>query len=307
MDADRAADVAATFDLGRPAVERPAFIARGAMGQLWRLQTDAGRWAVKVLFDGADHGDPLPRDVAVQEAAAATGVRLPQVRLTPDGRAVVGGVRVYEWVDLAPKLVPPVDAATAAEAGDVLGRLHAHALRPEAGETVDDWYVTAPPPAAWEDLAARADAAGASWAAGLRDRLDHLVELGRFVAASRCDHADVVVCHRDFDPSNVFRPSAGGPLVVLDWENAGPLSASAELAMAVSAWVGDGDDGPFLDAYRGAGGQGVITGPETFATATATTLNYLRVVVLQALEDGEHRAFAEPIIDAILRAQGWTP
>lgn len=132
MDTTRAAAIAVAFDLPEP-VGPPEFVARGSMGRLWRLRTADGRsWAVKVLFDWG-HPDPSGRDVELQEAAAVAGISLPRACRAPDGRVVVDGVRVYEWVDLLPRPSPP-DAASLDEAGRVLGALHALALRPHPGE-----------------------------------------------------------------------------------------------------------------------------------------------------------------------------
>ena len=292
MDPTRAASVATTFALGEPA--GPAtFVARGSMGELWRLRTVDGRtWAVKTLFGWGDP-EPTGRDVALQHAAAGAGIALPAPCRAVDGRIVVNGVRVYEWVDLAPLPWPP-DAATVEEAGRILGALHALALAPDEGEEVDEWYRTAPEPSLLADLAERGRRAGRPWAAPVLDRLGLLTELHAIVrAAAASPPTDVIVCHRDFTPDNVFRPADGGALVVVDWENAGALSAEAELAATVATWCGSADPRPLLDGYAAGGGTASIAGPASFATNTATRLNYLRVMAEQSLADDEHRAFAD--------------
>lgn len=292
--------MSATFALGEP-VGAPTFVARGAMGELWRLDAAGGRrWAVKVLFDWVAV-DPRPRDLDLQAAAAGAGITLPRPRLATDGRAVVDGVRVYEWVDLAPLLQWPIDDATLAEAGAILGTLHALALAPGPDEEVDEWYRTAPAPAHFEELADRGDAAGRTWAPVLRARIDRLAELANLVASAPSMDDDVILCHCDLTVDNVFRPAAGGPLVALDWENAGPLSAEAELAMTVSSWAPPTQWEPFLRAYEAAGGTARLRGPASFATTVATILNYLRVLVDHSLDDDGHRAFAEPKIERMLR------
>src|SRR5215472_17551509 len=159
--------VAAIFSLG-PVLGIPGYVARGAMGEVWQLETSSGRWAVKWLFPWVP-ADPRPADVAFQLAAAAAGIPLPCPVLTADGAAVAaaGGqpVRVYEWVDLGPPLATPVPPATAAEVGRLLGTLHALGL--EAGEPEDSWYTRVQPDDYWDGLIARATAAGAPWAGQL--------------------------------------------------------------------------------------------------------------------------------------------
>ena len=300
MELDRASAVAEAFALGEPA-GRPQFVARGAMGELWRLETTAGqRWAVKALFEWADT-DPCPRDLVLQEAADEAGIRLPAPRLAPDGRAVVDRARVYAWADLAP-LPRPFDDELLGQAGRILGTLHALALPPEPGEEVDDWYLAAPSADELAHLVERAHASGGSWASALENWLPRLVELSELVATTPPGVHDVIVCHRDLTPDNVFLDgSAGRSLVVVDWENAGPLSAEAELALTISSWAPPTRWPPFLDGYQAAGGPAALTGPASFVTSVATDLNYLRVLVDHALEDGAHRAFAEPELEARLQ------
>src|ERR1700734_571283 len=55
--------LAEIFSLGR-VLSIPGYVARGAMGEVWRFETSAGRWAVKWQFPWAP-AEPRPRDVAV--------------------------------------------------------------------------------------------------------------------------------------------------------------------------------------------------------------------------------------------------
>ena len=116
---ERWTELARRFDLGqvRGAAQ---FVARGAMGEVWRLETIRGAWAVKWRFPWGPV-QPRPADVGVQLAAAAAGIPLPVPVLTPAGEAVarIGSrhVRVYEWAELARPAEPPVSDRTAAEAG----------------------------------------------------------------------------------------------------------------------------------------------------------------------------------------------
>src|SRR5262245_55695506 len=96
------ADVARAFGLGEPVtLEGP--VARGEQGQVWRLTTPEGTWAVKEPFE------PLDLEEAgwcahFQEAAVLAGVPAPRVVRAADGEVVadVGTAQVllYEWVDL---------------------------------------------------------------------------------------------------------------------------------------------------------------------------------------------------------------
>lgn len=303
MDLARAAAVTAAFGLGEPS-RAPAFVARGAMGEIWRVETDDGRaWAVKSLFEWAE-SDPRPPDLELQAAAAAAGIRLPAPRTAPDGRAVIDLARVYEWAELRP-IERPFDDEVLAEAGTILGTLHSLALPPRPGEVVDEWYLQAPSADELTHLVDRARRAERPWAAALQDHLPRLVELAELVAESSLAADDVIVCHCDLTPDNVFRAAGGDALLVVDWENAGPLSAEAELGMTISSWAAPDRWRAFLDGYEAAGGPATLRGPASFATSVATVLNYLRVLVDHSLEDGKHRAFAEPQLEARLHGDGF--
>jgi aminoglycoside phosphotransferase (APT) family kinase protein len=286
------------FGLGQVTGD-PDYVTRGFMGEIWCLTTSRGRFAVKWQFPWAPD-DPHPADVQVQLAAAAAGIPLPLPVLAPDGVAVaeVGGrlVRIYEWVDLAGPAVPPVPAAMAAEAGRLLGLLHSLAIPASGYETtVDPWYTRVPDAAYWTALAERAIAAGTAWGSGLASARGLIADLGNLVIPPS---TPPVICHRDFNPDNVF-PSADGDLVVLDWENAGPLSPERELGYAVFTWCADehGLDQvaarALVAAYAEASGRDVVIDHGFFATAIATHVNVLGVVAEQALDEPGHRAFAE--------------
>jgi Ser/Thr protein kinase RdoA (MazF antagonist) len=292
------------FGLGEITAD-PAYVARGAMGEIWRLATAAGVFAVKWQFEWAP-SDPRPADVGTQLAAAAAGIRLPAPVLAPDGTAVaeIHGrpARVYEWADLAPGLTPPVPVAVAAEAGRLLGLLHGLAL--EADGPVDPWYLKVPADDYWADLAQRALAGGADWAPRLAAARGLIADLSKLAVPSA--GRPPVVCHRDFNPDNVFPAAGDGGLVVLDWENSGPLSPDRELGYAVFAWcTGEGRynrgaAGALLAGYASASGTAPELRPDFFGTAVAAHVNVLSVMAEQALAEPEHRSSAEEFIAALL-------
>jgi len=302
-------DLASQFALGRITTD-PQYVTRGAMGEIWRLETSGGRWAVKCQFPWAP-ADPRPADIAVQRAAAQAGIPLPLPATTPDGSAVatIDGrpARVYEWVDLRGAIELPAPAATAAEAGRLLGLLHGLALapQPENGHPIDPWYTEVPDVTYWAGLVGRAKADGATWAPSLAAARGLIADLTELVLPPPPD-APLIICHRDFNPDNVFPAAHDGRLVVLDWENCGPLSADREVGYAVFTWCsGNGEfDQAAADAllagYASASGAATAVGPDFFATAVATHLNVLRVMAEQALAEPEHRRFAEGFIADLL-------
>jgi aminoglycoside phosphotransferase (APT) family kinase protein len=292
------------FDLG--AMRRtPAYVARGAMGEIWQLETTQGRWAVKWQFPWAPT-DARPYDLQVQRSAASAGIPLPPpvTTLGGDGVIPVGDrhARVYEWVELGPALRPPVGEHRAAQVGRLLGILHGLSMKAEV--PVDPWYTEAPLPGVWATLADRARAAGAAWGTKLADASALIEELTTLVAPA--PQRPPVICHRDFGPANVIPATPGGQLVVLDWENAGPLDAGRELGYVLLTWTAASGQfaGAAADAlfsgYAAASGRDPQLEAGDFTTAVAVHLNFLRVMADQAIGDPAHRRYAERQIASLL-------
>jgi len=287
------AGVASRFGLG-PLIGEPTPAARGANGWIWKLVTDSGQYAVKQLQDWVDASE-VPFDVEFQLAAARAGVALPRPVLTPEGAAVVDRVRVYEWVELGDEMAVPVSTDVATQAGEILGRIHSIGLPPP--QDLDPWYVTPPGREQWESVVEQATESGQPWTESLAVDLDFLLELaGRFLVDTVGPR---ITCHRDFDPKNVLPTAEDASLVVLDWENAGPGAADAEVAASLLAWTSSGADvdldaaAAFLSAYRGVTGFDTRVTEQSFSTSIVTHLNFLKVMAYQAIHDDRgNREFA---------------
>ena len=290
-------DELAPFDLG-DVVGEPALVARGAQGLIWRVRTARGVYAVKRLQPWVAF-PPVPFDVGVQLAALAAGVPLPAPVLAPDGRAVVGRIRVYEWVELGPALEGPVTSERAAEVGDLLGRIHRLGVPPE-GET-GEWFLVPPTEAQWRQVL---DTDVASpWVELVTRELPHLLEISRrFTVTST---RPTITCHADLNPTNLLPAAADGRLVVLDWENAGPLPADAELAGALLDWTAGRDGEVDVEAARALlaayGDDAVPITEASFAVWVVTAVNFLRVLLDQLVSDvdGGDPAFAEDRLPSV--------
>lgn len=281
-------------------------VARGAMGQVWRLDLGEVRYAVKELFWPADE-QSVRREAACTEQLAGVGIGLPRSLPDQDGRFVVrlpaaaGGrwLRRYQWMD--GRAADLADPATAGLAGDLLGRLHAHASPPQGPP--DPWYDTVPGPAAWGPLAESGLVQAARWAPALAAATGLLGDLAGLVTPVPPDQ--LVTCHRDMHPENVL-VTAGPELILLDWDDIGPASPDRELARMLTDWFGCGGpvDGPAdgaavrraVAAYRAAGGAGRLADERSFGMLIACRLNFLQAQLAVALDPAaapEHRAYAE--------------
>ena len=102
LTAATAQDVADAYGLGGPATLTGP-VARGQLGQVWRLDTEAGTHAVKEWFATPDLA-AMSRDADLVAAALAEGVVTPRIVHTTTGAVATTvadtAIRVFEWVDL---------------------------------------------------------------------------------------------------------------------------------------------------------------------------------------------------------------
>ena len=239
-------------------------VARGEQGEVWRLETSSGSWAVKLLFEEPDPLETLA-DAAYQDQVLRAGVPMPRVQRTVGGdvlsRAGGSWVRVYEWVDvLEPD--PELDPAAVGALVAAIHRVHSHSqVRP-----VDSWYAEPVGADRWDELLAALEVRGAPFADALAELRDELVALEGLLAPPRA----LQVCHRDLWADNV-RGTATGALCVIDWENGGLADPNQELATILFEF-GLGDElraRALYDAYVGAGGPGRLEGAGDFSMLIA--------------------------------------
>jgi len=257
-----AAAIADRFDLGDRA-ELSGPVARGEVGQVWRLTTSAGMWAVKDPFEPVVRAE-ADDDAAYQDVVRAAGVPMPAVVRTPDGEVLAGigaaQVRVYEWVDVAGR-DPWLDPAAVGGLVAAIHRVHHVGQNP-----VDPWYSDPVGADVWDEHIARLTAAGAPFAEPLAARRDELVALEALLQWP----VTLQTCHRDLFADNVLR-TPHGSLCVIDWENSGLADPGQELGLVLFDY-GCGDMGRVRDLYRAyvdAGGPGRITTPGDFSMIIA--------------------------------------
>lgn len=173
LEAGSAAQIAEIYELGDdPVLAGP--VARGEVGQVWRLATSRGAFAVKEPFEQPSVAE-ADDDAAFQDAVRATGVLMPAVVRTGSGDVVAevddAHVRMYDWVELGERDAR-LDPAT-------VGRLVAsiHQVRYIGHNSVDPWYTDPIGADRWDDLVRQLAAAGAPFAAQLADRRDEIVAL----------------------------------------------------------------------------------------------------------------------------------
>ncbi len=271
-------EIARCFGLGAGAKLSDGPVARGRQGEVWRLETADGRWAVKTPFHlSTEDGTRLPTEF--HEAAHAAGVPTPRVMRTLRGDvfAEVAGtqVRVYEWVDL----LPPTTRLDPSLVGSLVAAMHNVPL--DQPGPVDAWYVEPIGAARWDELVTLLAEAGAPFAGRLADLRDELVTLESWLEPP----AGVRTCHCDLWADNVL-PVAGGGVCVIDWENSGPADPAQELACVLFEFARDdpGRARALHDAYLHAGGPALLQRREHFTMLIAQLGHIAEIAATDWLE-----------------------
>jgi Ser/Thr protein kinase RdoA (MazF antagonist) len=258
-DAKRIADL---YGLGADAALSGP-VARGEVGQVWRLTTSLGTWAVKEPFERPS-ADEANDDAAFQDAAFASGVSMPKVVRTTSGEVLAelesATVRIYEWVDLQRRDATLDPAAV----GRVVAAIHR--VNYMGSNPVDPWYTDPIGAERWDDLISQLTAAGAEFAEPLARQRDELVALEELLEWP----SSLQTCHRDLFADNVLRTPSGA-VCVIDWENSGLADPSQELCLVLFEF---GRGVPHRaralnDAYIDAGGPGRIERPGNFSMVIA--------------------------------------
>lgn len=300
LDTRAAAHIADVFELGGDA-ELSGPVARGEVGQVWRLTTSRGTWAVKEPFE-APSTEEVNDDAAFQDVVFAAGVSMPQVVRTRQGDVLAdvgqATVRVYEWVDLMERDAW-LDPAT-------VGRIVAsiHGVHYIGQNPVDPWYTDPIGPDRWDDLIGQLSSAGAAFADGLVSIRDELVGLEALLEWP----TTLQTCHRDLFADNVLRTPAG-TVCVIDWENVGLADPSQELGLVLFEF-GCGEAArsrALYDAYVDAGGPGRIDRPGCFSMVIAQIAHIGEISCARWLDPGRagERQRNEGRIDEVI-TQGIT-
>ena len=285
---DLADQVAAAFGLG-DAIGGLAPAARGEQGQVWRLDTALGSFAVKESFEPQSEAEAA-LDVAFQEAVlAGSKVSMPRPIRTTSGSVLATvadrRVRIYEWIDL----LPTDYRFDVAVVGETIAAIHR--VQHEPARPIHPWYTEPVGVSTWHDLSRRVTSSKAQFAEAFAAHIPTLTDLEALLVPRQ----NLQNCHRDLFADNIL-PMAQGGLCVIDWENCGLEDPSQELGVVVFDFtVGNPDRSRRLhDAYVEAGGPGRLSGRGDFSMLIAQFGHFFESAAKEWLnpesseEDREH-------------------
>ncbi|MEQ7128513.1 phosphotransferase [Actinopolymorpha sp. B11F2] len=292
--------VAARYGLGKVTGPMRSVARPDNIGQRWSLETEQGRWTVRTM----DNWTPITdaeTDVALQEAAAAEGIRIPAPVRSRTGAIVesVGGHswRVYEWVNSGPPLAGPVSSKDAYAVGEILAKVHRLAM---PVDRISPWHARFLFRAQWPGLVAAAQARGVDWAPLLAKATPAMAEWETIGADFPVPAP--VMCHNTLGPAKVWR-GEGGRLIVVDWDYAGGQPPSWELCDALMHFVHTASGHrAMIDGYRAHAGSLPLLNLAMFRGALTSLANYIAEQVETALNahGGEHQRHADRSVRHLL-------
>ena len=236
-----AVQVCRRYGLGM-SVTLPSVVTGGLLHRMYRLETDQGCYAVKILDAGIMRKpgvqDEFRRAERIAKLFASAGVpAVTALDLEGDTVQDVGEatVIVFPWLDGYMLPFGPVTIEQARHIGAVLGRIHALDLQvPGLPLPVFSTYADAH----WEALVRQAASASMEWA---DDPASLLIELRAWNGLAQEGYAGVgsrwVVSHGDLDQKNVLWQDDETPYLI-DWESAGLVNPVLEVIGAALSWSG---------------------------------------------------------------------
>ena len=288
------------FDLGTPR-GAPSAVDGGLTNRMWRFETDRGIFAVKEMnrdLHRTDHIAWYDRACSLEQGAFNVGVPMPRpVPVASTGRCLGeisgrGGeppltVRVHEWVEgekLDNGTAYPVDVVR--RVATILAQIHALHMRADAAAA------DALPVLGREHWLARAEqtqSVDAELAKDLRGLLPAIAELEAYLTMAHDDATPLLLSHRDADMKNFMR-TAADELLLVDWDQAGPVHPRHDVANHALVWAGVHLGDPdatnaraYVDAYRRAGGDDDLFRATDLAELVSLRLGWFDFNVRRAL------------------------
>lgn len=217
----------------------------GLLHKMYRVSTDKGEYAVKVL-----NPEIMKRPVALRHTVNSEKIAAAfQTMISVVAALEINGKQIYElngahymifdWVEGASIFPPVISSKNCYAIGDVLGKMHHENLAidgvipEEEGALMFTWDKYQELLQGYENEA---------WAIRYQAAVSDIKSWNQ----AACDAQEVlaktlVISHRDLDPKNVMW-NDNAPLII-DWEAAGYVNPYQEFLEVINYWADDGKGG----------------------------------------------------------------
>ncbi|QSO49218.1 aminoglycoside phosphotransferase family protein [Alicyclobacillus mengziensis] len=287
--------IGAVLGIGVPKTP-PRPVTGGLLHRMWRVDTEQGTYAVKVLNPEimgrreAKHNYRVSERVA--QAAYKKGVHAVPARMVGNEPWIeVSGSHfmVFDWIEGRTLLAGECTVSHARTIGDVLYGIHALHINVDGLELPTGEEV---PIETWRGHIKRAKQRGVCWGVPWEYLLDEVVCWSRLYGeAVRNLSEQVVVSHRDLDSKNVIWSDEDVPYLI-DWESTGYINPTVELVEVALNWsrLADGaaDKKRFqavITAYVHAGGVPRDEVSDAVHATLGGTLAWLEYNMRRSLDD----------------------
>ena len=287
--------IADHFRLG-PLIDAPTPVSGGLMNDMWRVSTESGDFAVKILATtGIASSFRRNEAFRLEKAALEAGLRLPKPVPDPTtGLAVaeidVAYCTVHEWVDADHVAPVPMSNDDAFDIGRFVATVH----RIDLDVAQASGHARFPRSSDWDEAIAGVASLDSPTADLIADSRDALVNAEDFFNQYASAKTVEVFTHGDIHQRNLLRDENG--LIVIDWEVSNHRAIVHELASTVFSITNAPAMGPrfettaaFFDGYLSTDAVIPTVGPEWLLSCVSNVTHFLLFDLNRAIASDENR------------------
>lgn len=218
----------------------PVIVKGGLLHKMYRVQTDNGDYAVKVLNpDIMQRSEALNNMIYSERIANAFADEIPLVAAKQlQGQYVIKEEEFYymafDWLEGASIFAPNITTYHCEQIGKILGKIHSMNIKIEGMEKEENTRELF----AWDSFLQEAKGQNVTWYLALEDNLSSIKRWDKQAVESLHLASEYqVISHRDLDPKNVMWKEAKP--YIIDWEAAGYVNPFQELIEVLNYWIVD--------------------------------------------------------------------
>lgn len=228
------------YNLGN-LISKPVMVTGGLMHKMYRVKTDKGEYAIKVLnpdiMQRPDAVNNMVNSERISHALEREGIPLIAAKEL-EGKHVLESdhahYMVFEWLDGKSIFAPNISEYHCEQIGEILGKIHSSAIFLESIEREQGSRALVD----WDSFFEEAKRQDVSWLFAYEESLLQIKRWDRLVVESMPQLSQYqVISHRDLDPKNVMW-KCNKPFII-DWEAAGYVNPFQELIEVLNYWTVD--------------------------------------------------------------------